>query len=125
MTLIAAVTLMVVRPGLHLVDVLSRTWDAAIYLEAVRRGYPHAGPITDPHAHNAVAGLFPLYPGAISLTSRVLGLPLAWAGVLVALVSGGMQMLQGAPMLKSPGGRPSSSRSRPAPLFSRWPIPRG
>src|SRR5439155_14066348 len=88
-TLLAAGLAIMARPGIRLIDVVANTWDAGLYMEVVRHGYPHAGfPIGDPHAFNGTAGFFPLYPGAISLVSRTFGISIQLAGVLISLASG-------------------------------------
>jgi hypothetical protein len=90
LTLLGVLIVLLVRPKLGFMRVLAYTWDAGAYMITVKAGYPHAGPITAPHTQNGVAAFFPLYPGAISLTSRVFGLPIEGAAVLVSFLAGGV-----------------------------------
>jgi hypothetical protein len=64
-------------------ELLSR-WNAGLYLELARRGYP-----THPDIHSYYPlGLFPGFPGLIRATTTLTGLSTPWAGALDSVACG-------------------------------------
>ena len=114
-TLLAAGLVGLAHPGVGLVQVLTGTWDAHLYLAVIREGYPHGGPHGDPRQIVPTAAFFPLYPLLIEGFSQLTGASVALAGVFVALAFGAAATVLVAFIARDIGGPTAAVRT--AALF--------